>query len=107
LAVLKKLEDIASVRALTREEKLQYDRTLKIYRDNYSVYLYEKEQREKRWAEGVAEGMAKGIAEGMAKGRAEAKITLLNTARNLKNLGTPIDIIVKSTGLSATEIENL
>jgi hypothetical protein len=99
LAVLKKLEDIASVRALTREEKLQYDRTLKIYRDNYSVYLYEQEQREKRWAEGVAEGMAKG--------RAEAKITLLNTARNLKNLGTPIDIIVKSTGLSATEVENL
>ena len=33
-AVFKRLEEIAEVRALTKEEQLQYDHALKVYRDN-------------------------------------------------------------------------
>ena len=45
-----------------------------------------------------------GKIEGRAEGRAEAYFT---TARNLKLLGVPIDMIVKSTGLTAEEIDEL
>ncbi len=37
-------------------------------------------------------------------GKAEEKIEL---ATNFKNLGTPIDVIAKATGLSRDEIEKL
>jgi len=39
----------------------------------------------------------KGKVEGRAEGKAEGK---METARNLKLLGVPMDIIIKSTGLS-------
>ena len=45
-----------------------------------------------------------GKIEGRAEGRAEAYFT---TARNLKLLGVPIDMIVKFTGLTAEEIDEL
>ena len=53
---------------------------------------------------GRKEGEAKGRAEGEAKGRAEER--LIN-ARSLKKNGVPLDVIVKSLGLSAEEIEAL
>ena len=43
-------------------------------------------------------------AEGRAEGRAEA---ILATARNMKSLGLPQDIIQQATGLTLDEIENL
>ena len=48
--------------------------------------------------------IAKGKAEGKAEGERLAKI---ETARNLKALGMPTDIIAKATGLSESEIEGL
>ena len=45
-----------------------------------------------------------GREEGRAEGRAEAYLTV---ARNMKQLETPIDIIVKATGLTPEEIDAL
>lgn len=42
--------------------------------------------------------------EGRLEGRMEGYVDM---ARNLKKLGVPIDIIIKSSGLSEEEIEKL
>lgn len=71
-------------------------------------------------AEGLAEGMEKGIAEGMQKGlekgiekglekglekgRAEERLQI---ARNMKQLGMPMEAIAGATGLTAEEINAL
>ena len=55
-------------------------------------------------AEGRAEGHAEGLEEGLEKGRAEERLEI---ARNLKSSGIPVDVIIKSTGLSEDEIAAL
>lgn len=55
-----------------------------------------------------AEGRAEGRVEGRAEGRAEGeKKKQEEIARNLKQLGTPEEIIIKATGLSPEEIAAL
>ena len=50
------------------------------------------------------EGKMEGREEGREEGRAEAYLAV---ARNMKQLETPIDIIVKATGLTPEEIDAL
>lgn len=50
------------------------------------------------------EGKIEGRAEGRAEGRDEKRFSI---ARNMKQLGIPVDVIVKSTGLTSGEIETL
>jgi predicted transposase/invertase (TIGR01784 family) len=50
--------------------------------------------------EGLQEGKAEGLREGLEKGKME-------TARNLKLLGVSMELIIKSTGLSQKEIDQL
>ena len=54
--------------------------------------------------EGHAEGRAEGLVEGRAEGRAE---TLAEVAKNLLSIGTPIESIMKVTGMTEDEIKNL
>ena len=54
--------------------------------------------------EGHAEGRAEGLVEGLAKGRSE---TLVEVAKNLLSIGTPIESIMKVTGMTEDEIKNL
>ena len=51
-----------------------------------------------------AEGRAEGREEGRAEGREEERYSI---ALSLKELNTPIDVIIKSTGLSEEEIATL
>ena len=58
--------------------------------------------------EGHAEGLVEGRAEGLAKGRAEGRSeTLVEVAKNLLSIGTPIDSIMKATGMTEEEIKCL
>lgn len=50
------------------------------------------------------EGRIEGRAEGRGEGRDEERFSI---ARNMKQLGIPVDVIVKSTGLTSGEIETL
>lgn len=50
------------------------------------------------------EGKIEERAEGRAEGRDEERFSI---ARNMKQLGIPVDVIVKSTGLTSGEIETL
>ena len=55
-------------------------------------------------AEGRAEGLVEGRAEGRAEGRSE---TLVEVVKNLLSIGTPIDSIMKATGMTEEEIKSL
>ena len=55
-------------------------------------------------AEGEAIGLEKGEAIGLEKGK---KLEKIETARNLKRLGVPIETIATATGLSTDEITPL
>lgn len=84
-AVFKKLEEITDIASLSKEERMKYDESIKVYRDNLVTMAYD-------------------IEKGMEIGRKQANI---ETARNMKADGLPVDFIVKYTGLTAEEIEAL
>ena len=94
-AVFKRLSEIAEVAALSKEERRQYDESLRHYRDTIAVmhgqYL---EGESKGLAKGRAEGRAEGRVEGRAEGRAEEA---LNIARNLKRMNFSAEDIIKAT----------
>ena len=54
--------------------------------------------------EGLKEGLKVGRTEGLAEGKYQAK---LDMAKKLKDAGISIDIIIKTTELSLTDINNL
>ena len=88
-AVFKKLEEIAEVRALTKEEQMQYDHALKVYRDNYNTF------------QGAIE---EGMKEGREKGRADKTKEIV---QNMKKMGMSIEQIAQACGISVEEAEKL
>ena len=116
-SVFERLSQIADISSLSKEERLKYDEGIRKYRDTLCVMdgAYLKgiaEGREKGIAEGrekgIAEGREKGIAEGMEKGMEKGIAEgVMQTARNLKNLGFNISDIQKATGLSEEIIKGL
>ena len=88
-SVFERLAQIADISALTKEERIKYDRSIKQYRDAISVY-------EGARLEGRAEGLAEGRTEGV-----------LSTARNMKAKGLSTELIMEITGLTAEAIEAL
>ena len=92
-AVWDKLLEVADVSSLNEEEKAQYHRALKNYRDYHNVMATARK-----------EGREEGLKEGEEIGRKEA---VLQNARNFKRLGVSTDIIMQATGLSEKEIQQL
>lgn len=113
------------VDSLSSDEKQAYYRELEAIR-------YQKSVIETGWIEGKAEGRLEGIAEGRIEGRAEGKAEgrlegiaegkiegraegkaegkieeRLQIAHKMKSLGLPLDVIVSTTGLDASDIEKL
>ena len=101
-AVFKKLEDIADVAALSRQERMKYDEGLRKYRDTISVL---QGAREDGYAEGMAQGMAQGIEQGMAQGieqgieQGEQKKAMA-IAEKMKAMGLSSKDILEATGIS-------
>ena len=71
------------------EVRLKYEKEMITERDYYNMLNTAK-------ADGLAEGEAKGREEGLAM-----------AAKEMKKLGLPTDIIIKSTGLSKAQIAEL
>lgn len=92
-SVFEKLEQIVDIASLSKEERMKYDESIKVYRDNMAVMAYERE-----------EGLREGLEKGLKKGREEEKRMM---ACNLKSLSLPIESIMQVTGLSAKEIGEL
>lgn len=79
--IFQKLFDTAEIAKFTAEERVAYEESLKYYRDIKNVVDTSREE-----------------------GKEERTLEI---ARELKRNGIPIDLIVKSTGLSKKEIEEL
>ncbi len=92
-----KVEDIVDIASMSKEDRIRYDESIKVYRDRLAIMEFE---RMKGKAEGIAEGMAQGKAEGMAEGKEEI-------ARNLKQMGMDVQTIVQATGLDQEVIDKL
>ena len=88
-AVFRRLSEIAEVASLSKEERQQYDESLKHYRDTIAVM-------HGQYLEGMEEGLEKGRAEGM-----------LEVARKMKEARVPYEQIALYTGVGMSEIEGL
>ena len=96
-AVFEKLEEIADVASLSKEERERYENSVNVYRTNLCVMDAAKE-------EGREEGRQEGLEEGLEKGRQEERFA---NARSMKAEGADYAFISKITGLSEDEIRNL
>ena len=112
-AVFEKLEQIVDIASLSKEERIKYDESIKVYRDNlvtldFALTKGYRQGLEKGMAEGLEKGMEKGLekgmAEGLEKGRAEMN---RENALKLKEQGVSPEIISRVTGLSLETIETL
>lgn len=95
--VFARLFEAAEIAKFTPEEKEAYEESLKYYRDLKNVVDTSKE-------EGIKEGKIEGRIEGKIEGKIEGRIEV---AIELKKNNIPIDIIIKSTGLSKDQIDDL
>ena len=88
-AVFERLSQIAEVRSLTHEEQVQYENSLRNYRDTYAVM-------EGRYLD--------GIEQGIEQGRAKERIA---NAQKMKAMGLDTATIMQITGLAADDIDSL
>ena len=100
-AVFEKLEKIVDIASLSKEERMKYDESIKVYRDNLATISFAKNQGKEGRSQ---EGIEKGLKEGRKEGRKEG---ILSVARNLRSGGMSVEAIAAATGLSIEEIEQL
>ena len=90
---------------MSQEERHAYDEHINAIMIQNDVLSTAKQEG---LVEGRAEGRAEGLEEGRAEGRAEGeKKKALDVALNLKSMGLSVEMIVKATGLSVGEVEQL
>lgn len=103
--VFERLFKAAEIANFDRKELIEYEDSLKNYRDWYSVV---STAEQKGIQEGIEKGIQKGIEEGIQKGIQEGeKKKQYEIARNLKSLGIAPDIIAKTTEMTLKEIAEL
>ena len=107
--VFERLFKAAEIANFDRKELIEYEDSLKNYRDWYSVVsTAEQKGRKEGIQEGIEKGIQKGIEEGIQKGIQEGeKKKQYEIARNLKSLGIAPDIIAKTTEMTLKEIAEL
>ena len=115
--LFEKLERLAKIVNMNKKERMEYEESLKIYRDNQGVLDY---AIEKGYMEGVEKGLKEGIEKGMQKGMQigleigmekglekgmEKGIYLV--AAKMKMQGIDFATITSVTGLNAETIATL
>ncbi|WP_289307359.1 Rpn family recombination-promoting nuclease/putative transposase, partial [uncultured Phocaeicola sp.] len=88
-AVFEKLEKIVDIASLSKEERIKYDESIKVYRDNLATISFAENK-----------GLKRGREEGLKEGS-------ISIAHKLKSMGIPLDTIAAATGLSIEEIEQM
>lgn len=88
-SVFDELEKIVDISALSKEERLKYDESIKIYRDNLAIASGQRKL-----------GHKEGFEEGIKKERREI-------ALKMKSSGMAPEQIMQITGLSLKEIQEL
>lgn len=108
-SVFEKLEQIVDIASLSKEERMKYDESIKVYRDQLATLDFAEQKGEAKGfvrghAQGLTEGRAKGREEGREEGRAEG---MLDVARRMKAMSIPAGTISLYTDLSLDEIAGL
>lgn len=108
-ALSQRREELARIVNMNKKERDEYEACLKVYRDNYNIWNYMKEQALKEgFEEGIEKGIAKGIEQGIEIGVNKGKkANSYDIARKMKQKGLSVDMIAECTGLSKSEIEKL
>jgi predicted transposase/invertase (TIGR01784 family) len=96
-AILARLEEVASLAALSPENRNKYQYTI----DNLNVHLGMINGAELK---GMEKGMEKGLEQGREQGMEQEK---KNVARRMKQRGLSPNDIMEFTGLSREQIEQL
>lgn len=99
--VFERLFKAAEIANFDRKELIEYEDSLKNYRDWYSVVSTAEQKGRK---EGIQEGIEKGIQKGIQEGEKKKQYEI---ARNLKSFGIAPDIIAKTTEMTLKEIAEL
>ena len=123
--VFRDIAQITDIAALSKEDRMKYDESIKVYRDQLAVMTFERQQGRAEGlvqghAEGKAEGLEQGRAEGLEQGRAEGKaegleqgraegehLAQLRMVRRMKEAGLSAEQIAEMTGLAMDEVEAL
>ena len=99
------LSKVSSVAALSPQERILYDETLRQYRDNLCMYSAAYEDgKEEGWKKGKEEGWNEGRDVGWNEGKNEGKEEI---ARNMLASGCSTELIMQCTGFSKEKIETL
>ncbi|MFH1898700.1 MAG: Rpn family recombination-promoting nuclease/putative transposase [Candidatus Desantisbacteria bacterium] len=118
---IKKMQEKLDVLRMDEKDRKSYESYLmNLARENDMMEGAREDGITEGIAEGMAEGMtkgmkkgmAKGMAEGMAKGKVEGKVEgmakeRVKNAKNMLKFGMRIEDIVKITGLTIDEIEEV
>ena len=99
--IFERLFKAAEIANFDRKELIEYEDSLKNYRDWYSVV---STAEQKGIQKGIQEGIEKGIQKGIQEGEKKKQYEI---ARNLKSLGIAPDIIAKTTKMTLKEIAEL
>lgn len=111
--LFEKLERLAKIVNMNKKERMEYEESLKIYRDNQGVldYAIEKgymEGVEKGLKEGIEKGMQKGLEKGLEKGMEKGmEKGIYLVAAKMKMQGIDFATITSVTGLNAETIATL
>ena len=85
-----RLEEVCNLNSLSRQERLNYDESLKVYRDGVAVIEY-----------AVQRGRKEGMEKGIEKGREE---TIAVSIRTMKNAGLDASTIARYLAISPDEV---
>ena len=85
LDVFRDIAQITDIAALSKEDRMKYDESIKVYRDQLAVMTFERQQ-------------------GRAEGEHRAQLRI---ARRMKEAGLSAEQIAQMTGLTMDEVEAL
>jgi len=111
--IFKRLFEVAEIAKFNHEQLIQYEDSLKYYRDLNNSFATAREDGKSQGlavglAEGLAQGLATGLAKGLAKGLTQGKIAeKVTLATKMKAKGYTLDEIIELTGLDPQTLENL
>lgn len=99
------ISHITDISALSKEDRIKYDETIKIYRDYLAVISFaEATGREQGFKEGLEEARKERLEKEEKEGRVEENISI---ARRMKAKGISTELIAEITQLGKEDIEQL
>ena len=106
--VFNRLFEAAEISKFTQQQLVEYEDSLKVYRDwKNTIETAKIKSHAKGREEGVAIGLKKGEAIGLEKARAEFKLEQKNMIVQMVKKGCSVHQISNLTGLSFKEVSSL